>query len=399
MQTIHKTWSVIGMILGLIICGFSANGLTQVHVQAASLPIWPAPAAVAQQDDDEQEADKVKEVEGQDEAGKDTEDEAAEEPIVETIRIPIEMPGPREVRLHLWDGSIVAGDIGIDAIHIETRFGRLQVPISNILNFRPGLQNVPTLNDRINLWVEELGDRDFQVRELARRQLSAMGMLLRNHIRTFDDGGSAERKKHLAALVEEIESLAEESEYVSGGDSVPLDQEDTVTTGEFTIVGRIVENEFELSTKYGLLKLRLEDIKRADRSWGQTAESVRKNVDIGATDFFQRTPKATRIFVKPGDRVSIRCSGNVSWSSWNMSSTPDGLANQGSWNGAPSGCVMARIGKSSEYIKIGSRGDFVAKVGGELFLGVAMQDNYANQRGYQWDGNYQARIVVEPGNR
>jgi hypothetical protein len=26
-----------------------------------------------------------------------------------------------------------------------------------------------------------------------------------------------------------------------------------------------------------------------------------------------------------------------------------------------------------------------------------MQDNFANQEGYQWNGKYTARIVVEPG--
>ncbi len=389
----NSVWTMWGLALFSIGVGLAPTQAGQVQQAGNVAAIRAVRLQPAHQDEDMvQDEDQVTEE-------KKDQDEAADEPIVETVRIPVELPGPREVRLHLWDGSVVAGDIGLDAIHVETRFGKLQVPISNIVYLRPGLQNVPALNNQINQWVEQLGDRDFQVREIARRQLAAMGVLLRNHIRTFDDGGSAERKKHLQSLIEEIESLAEDGEYASGSESTPLDQEDTITTGEFTIVGRIVEKEFELATKYGLLRLRLEDIKRADRAWGQIGESVRRNVDIGATDFFQRTPKATRIFLKPGDRVSIRCSGNVNWSSWNMSSTPEGLANQGSWNGAPSGCVMARVGKSSEYIKVGNRADFVAKVGGELFLGIAMQDNYANQRGYQWDGSYQARIVVEPGAR
>lgn len=386
MKRVHF-WIVTCLCGGLFSAADSTAG-SQPQPAAARV----AAVRLAVQDEQDEVKQEAQEGEGQSES-------QTEEPVVELAPLPVDPPGPREVRLHLWDGSIVAGDIGLDAIHIETRFGRLQVPIANILDFRPGLQNVPTLNDKINSLVEQLGDKDFQVRELARRQLSAMGLLLRNHIRTFDDGGSAERKKHLQALIEEIDAQAEESELGMGGDAAPLDQEDRVTTGEFTIVGRIVENEFELSTKYGMLRLKLEDIKRADRSWGMAQDAVRKTIDIGATDFFQRTPKGTRIFLKPGDRVSIRCTGNVSWSSWNMSSGPDGLANQGSWNGANSGCVMARVGRSSEYIKIGARGDFVAKVGGELFLGIAMQDNYANQRGYQWDGNYQARITVESGGR
>ncbi len=327
-------------------------------------------------------------------AEEEQEDEAA--PMLETDSTGGSQPGPREVRLELWDGSILTGDLGIDSIHIDTKFGTLEVPVSNIQYLRPGLESIPELKEKIVGLVEQLGDKEFQNRERAHRELLAMGLALRNQLRNFNDGGSAERKKHLQTLSEEIEELAED-EDPSQAAKAALEQEDAITTGDFTIVGRIRENEFALKTRYGDLQVKLQDIRSGDRAWGSVGAAVRKNLDIEATAFFQREPAKTRIRVKAGDRISIRASGTVNWASWgNMASSPDGIGNQGQWNGMNCGTLAARIGKSGDVIKVGEKVEFVAKSSGELTLGIAMQDNYASQEGYQWTGKYTARIVVEP---
>lgn len=342
-----------------------------------------------------QEAEKQAEPDAkQDPETQEKEDDSA--PMLETDAL-ASQPGPREVRLKLWDGSVLTGDLGIDSIHIDTKFGMLEVPVSNIQYLRPGLESIPDLNEKLKSLVEQLGDKEFQIREQAHRELLAMGLSIRNQLRTYNDGGSAERKKHLQTLAEEIEELAEDEEPGQAANSA-LDMEDSITTGDFTIVGRIRENLFSLKTKYGDLQIQLKDIRSGDRTWGMTASAVRKAIDIEATAFFQKEPAKTRIRVKAGDRISIKASGSVNWASWgNMTSTPEGIGNQGQWNGMNCGALAARIGKSGDVIKVGEKAEFVAKSSGELFLGVAMQDNFANQEGYQWNGKYTARIVVEPG--
>lgn len=343
------------------------------------------PADAAKQEEDAEKKKKQEE---------EKEDESA--PMLET-EASIAQPGPREVRLRLWDGSVLTGDLGIDSIHIETKFGMLEVPVSNIQFLRPGLASIPEMNEKIRNLVEQLGDKEFQAREQAHRELLGMGLAIRTQLRGFTDGGSAERKKHLQTLAEEIEELAED-EDPSQVANATLEVEDSITTGDFTIVGRIRETQFALKTRYGDLKIELKDIRSGDRTWGSSGSAIRKSLDIEATAFFQREPAKTRIRVKAGDKISIRASGSVTWASWgNMTSTPEGLGNQGQWNGMNCGAVAARIGKSGDVIKIGEKAEFVAKSSGELILGVAMQDNFASQEGYQWNGKYTARIVVEPG--
>ena len=306
--------------------------------------------------------------------------------------------GNQFIRFHMWDGSIVGGDVAFDKIDIDTTFGTLQIPIRDILKFHPGLDSIPALGARITTLVEGLGDKDFSVRENSHRELVSMGLQLQNEIGRFEDGGSAERKKHLEEIKKLIAEMSDESGDLETGElERPLIRGDLIVTREFSIVGKIRQSEFQLSSKFGDLLVNLADIRMADRSFNSSKEEVRKSVEISGTSFFQTTPVSTKIRVNRGDKISIRASGVVQWTNWSTSSGPDGIENQGTWQNQNSGTLMARVGKGDNYIKIGSSGDFVAKQAGELFLGIAIQDNFAkNNSGYRWDGDYTAKIVIQP---
>lgn len=339
----------------------------------------------------------------QQEAEPETQDtEATEDQETETVEpasAEAQELGEREIRLTLWDGTVVTGDIDVNFFEIETQFGRLEVPVKNIINLRPGLDSFPELTEKLTLLVEQLGDRDFQTREKAHRELAALGPSIRNELNRFDDGGSAERKKHLDKIKEEIdESLADDEDWGEGnGQSVELVRGDTIQTRDFTIVGRILQPAFVVSSKYGDLKIALSDIKSGDRTWLETTQSINKTINVKGNSFFQTTPVTTKIRVNKGDRIKIKASGNVQWASWgNISSGPDGITNQGNWLQFNCGTLVARIGNGTEYESVGSKNEFVAKSSGVLYLGIAMRDNYARQNGYQWPGEYKARITVTP---
>ncbi len=326
-------------------------------------------------------------------------DNKTDEEITDTAAIAAKSDiGDQFIRFHMWDGSIVGGDVTFEKIDIDTTFGTLQIPIRDILKFHPGLDSIPALGQKISTLVEGLGDKDFAVRENSHRELVAMGLRLQNEIGRFEDGGSAERKKHLEEIKKIIAELSDESGDLETGElERPLIRGDLIVTGEFSIVGKIRQSEFKLSSKFGDLLVNLADIRMADRSFNSSKEEVRKSVEVSGTSFFQTTPVSTKIRVNRGDKISIRATGVVQWTNWSTSSGPDGIENQGTWQNQNSGTLMARIGKSENYIKIGSSGDFVAKQAGELFLGIAIQDNYAkNNSGYRWDGDYSAKIVVQP---
>ncbi len=322
-----------------------------------------------------------------------------DEPVTDTSKLsgPENTVDSKFVRFHMWDGSIVGGEVTVDRIEVETEFGNLQIPVDKILKFYPGLNSIPALNERITELVAGLGDKNFDIRESSHRELVAMGIQLREEIKRFDDGGSAERKKHLDEIRKQIDSMVDEmDEFGEPTDERPLIRGDEIVTENFSIVGKILQKEFQLGSKFGVLTVELGDIRLGDRAFKEPKVDIRKTVEVSGTAFYQKQPVSTKIRVNRGDKISIRASGTVQWTNWNTSSGPDGLSNQGQWQGMNSGCLAARVGNSPSYIKIGSNGEFTAKQKGVLYLGVAIRDNYANNNGYRWDGGYTAKIVVKP---
>jgi hypothetical protein len=233
---------------------------------------------------------------------------SADEPtVVETVdnSQPV---NPREIRLHLWDGSVITGELAIDEMTVETEFGNLSVPVSKIISFRPGLDSFPQLGDKIDQLVEALGSEDYKTREQAHKGLVAMGLQLRREIYRFQDDGNAERKRHLEEIRKEIESMVEDldEDFESSlDDSAELIRGDAVATKDFVIVGKIAHEQFEVASKYGLLAVKLMDVQFADRRDSGNIER-RATVSVDGKNYAHANSKATGIRLNRGDRVSIR---------------------------------------------------------------------------------------------
>ena len=339
----------------------------------------------------------VQEDEAQGDQPAKSEQEADDGPIVSTRRA-AEPVDEQLVQLELWDGSRISGKLQVSTVGVQTEFGPLQVPIGRIRTISPGLDSYPELRQQLQKLVADLDDKDFEVRETAQRELIDRGVMLRQWLQSVDDQGSAERKKRLGEIMREIESLVEDLDDGLEGDLEPaMINGDTVATESFSIVGRVEQKQFVVTTPFGDLNVDLKDIKRIDRTIFGTAPEVRKVVSVNATAFFQRQPVSTRIRVERGDQIVIRGSGVVHWTNWNTTSTPSGLPNQGQYQGINAGTLVARVGSSGKLIAIGEKKEFRAANSGVLFLGIAVQDNHANNNGYQWTGSYKARVLVVPG--
>lgn len=364
---------------------------------ASALMVVSVPSAVWAQ------ADEIAAEDGLDPGGAtaaEIEEEESDEPIIDSASVDeVSAIGKKYIRFHMWDGAVVGGDVSVARLSVQTEFGSLEIPIEKIQSFYPGLNSFPERKQMIDTLVQQLGDRDYDVREQAHRKLRGMGLQIREQLGRFDDGGSAERNKHLTDLRKELAEMLEDlEEGEEGPDSAEraLIDGDQVNTPEFSVVGKIQQPTFEISSKYGQLMVRLQDIRFADRSFNQPRSEIRKSVAVPGSTFFQNKPKSTRVRVNKGDRITIRGSGTVDWTNWSNTSSPEGLHNQGNWNGIACGALCARIGKAGEAIKIGTKESFVAKKNGVLYLAIAMKDNYANNTSYRWEGEFKARIVVQP---
>lgn len=384
----------------LLICIIAPDAYAQQQIRSfRAEPRAMVPAQLVVQDEVVQDEVVAEEAAPQEDAPTATgqpDDETAEGE-VEVIDNTAEV-NPREVRLHMWDGSVITGELDVANITVTTEFGQLTVPIESIVSFRPGLNSFPNRKQQIDALVEQLGSSDFKTREAAKRDLVAMGTMLHKHIYTYSDDNNAERKRHLEEIRKEFEQQIDDFEdvFFEGEDNqVPLIDGDSVQTNQFVIVGKIDQEGFSVNSKYGKLIVQLSDVRLVDRE--QVGTLVRRtNVTVQGKSFIHSSPKSTGLRVNRGDRIQISASGQMTMSPWGNQAAvqPDGNSSYGNFHGHGGGTLLAVIGDSSEYIKVGSRASFIAPSSGVLKLGIAIQMDYANPN-YDFPGEYKAKITIE----
>jgi hypothetical protein len=307
--------------------------------------------------------------------------------------------GPKHIRLHLLDGSVISGDLSVSEISVETDFGKLVVPIDRIRSFTPGLDSNTRLSQQIETLLKNLGSDDYQTREQAHKDLAAMGRKAHKELQRFAGDENAEVKRHVGEILKETEEQAEER---ADDEEAPVEQPwirlDTVVTIYFTVLGRVSPKEFKIESKYGPLTIQLADVKRGEREIA-VREIFRKTIAIDASNLAQRSFKSSGLKVQAGDKVSLTADGSIVMSPWGnaASSGPAGAPNYGWYipNQIPGGALIARIGDKGTVFMVGRQSTFVAKRTGVLQLAIGMQAEYANE-GYAYPGQYTVKLKIDP---
>ena len=301
----------------------------------------------------------------------------------------------QEIRLLMNDGAVLTGKLSTSSILVNTEYGPLTIPIRSIVHFTPGLDSQTKLKAKVNELVEKLGDKEFAARQQAQGQLLALGPRIRPALATYTTVKDAERLNRIKAVLKTFDEMLtemEEDEEVNVDDHV-MRVEDVIKTTSFTVWGKITNESFKLDSRYGLLNIDLADIRRAERDMGQASE-ISKKVEVAGRNQTYGEWASTGITVNRGDRISITAKGSITMTPWgsNRVSTPDGCPNCGSFNGHVMGALVARIGSSDKWVKIGRKSTFVADRAGKLELAVAIQ---ANWKTYSFPGEYDTSVKVK----
>ena len=326
-------------------------------------------------------------------------DAAKEESAVDVPRKPAVPLGPKHIRLHLFDGSVISGDLSVSEISVETSFGKLVVPIDKIRSFTPGLDSNPKQVDELAALINNLSSDDYKTREQAHKDLAALGTKVRRELEQYVTSDNAEIKRHVTEILKELEAAAEEQgDDEEATTEQPWIRLDTVVTSDFTVVGKVSPPEFTIESKYGPLNVKLADVKMAARE-ASAKESMRKTVTVEGANIAQRSFKNSGVRVEAGDRITLRAEGNIVMSPWgsNAATGPDGAPNYGWYvpNQIPGGALVARIGDKGTIFKVGRQTTFVAKSSGVLQLAIGIQAEYANE-GYQYPGQYSVKLKIDP---
>lgn len=325
------------------------------------------------------------------EAKPDEEEPAARRPVAPPL-------DPRFMRLHMLDGSVIAGNLSIADLPVDTEYGKLSIPIASIRSFTPGLKSHPQLEAEVSKQIEELGSEDFKAREAAHRELAQRGVSIKRILEQALADASAEQRRHLQQILKELEEADTGSDDDEAAHRHAWIADDTIVTQRFTVVGKITRPEFQIESKYGPLTVKLLDVTRGEREVAGR-DAIRKTLSVSGNQLAGRSFKVSGIRVEAGDRVTIRASGQIAMTPWGggQVSTPDGGQNYGWYvpNEILGGALVVRIGDNGKPMKAGSRSTFVAKSTGILQFAIGMAPEYS-QQGYQFPGQYEVNVKVEP---
>ncbi len=301
--------------------------------------------------------------------------------------------GEKVLRVSLMEGSVVSGKLSVTSIMVETDFGKLEVPVSKIVSFTPGLDSHPKQREDIRRLVLQLGANDKALRDAAEKELGAMGSSIKQLLDEFRDDKDTERRNRVTKILEEIDQQADEEE---AGRQAALIDDDTITTTSFTMVGKISPQSFQLQTKFGPLTVNLSDIRRAEHGSDEKPE-FRKTIEVPGNNLAQR-PLNSGIKVNKGDKVELEASGSVVMSPWGseQASGPEGGANFGQYKpGINGGALVMRYGQNGTEELVGRSKKFTATKSATLFFFMAMQPNFGGG-GYQFPGAYKVKVRVVP---
>lgn len=299
---------------------------------------------------------------------------------------------PLLIRCQMADGTIIVGKLSASAIEVDTKFGRLSVPILQLVSIRPGLESRPQQRQQIQAWLAQLGHDDANQRKAAAAELAKIGPSLRPLLEEAAKNAAGHLKTELPALWSRIaDEMGEDS-----ADPMAATPLDVIRTGTFDMTGRVVPQSFTLATDFGTFTLPLAQLVRLEREAVRNTDQ-RSELAVTGEHFAPRAFLDSRLHLEKGDKVTIKASGAINFNRYgaNVRLTPDGAANIGWYvtNKIANGALCYRIG-GGEVERAGTGVTFVAKKAGKLELAVAMHDRYLRNE-QPATGDYKVQVKIE----
>lgn len=300
---------------------------------------------------------------------------------------------PHVLRFYLVDGSVLIGKPATKVLDVETRFGKLAVPLEKIRWLRPGYEQQPQRKASVAGWLEDLGSDDATKRKAAAGELAKIGPGLRPQLMPLLQDASAVRVAEVKLLMEKINEMTPEGDQ-GAFERAAVTALDAIVTTEFAMLGRVTHASLTITNEYGSFDVPVGQVKLIDR--GGTAEQRTGSFTVNEQHLTGRTFAATKIHIDKGDQIVLRATGQIQIPRYGTGavSGPDGAANYGWYlNGKiPNGALLFRIG-NGETQKAGTSLKIIAKESGELQLGIGMTSRFVRE-GQAFPGDYKVEVTV-----
>ena len=307
---------------------------------------------------------------------------------------PRQKTGPDELRFKMMDGSALLGVINEKELKVRTQYGMLKIPVGDICSFTPGLDSKPMLSRRIATLIQRLGSENVDEREESQKTLASMGLPVRDEIRRVREDPNLERRGRIEKILEFFKG---QKEALALEDPACLPKawvsEDVLVSESFTMRGDMTPKAFEITTRYGRMKLRLSEIDTVERV-RSGVKGVDRRFRVTTEHIAQKNFTNTGILLDPGEEVCVTAGGLILMTPWGKDkvSTPEGSATYGWYdqnNQIHAGTLVARIGCDGKIFKIGTKKTFTVIKRGTLQFAIGMNPSYLN---YFYPGRYRIQV-------
>jgi hypothetical protein len=266
------------------------------------------------------------------------------------------------------DDSVVRMFILQERLEVVTKYGKLSIPVADILKVDFGIHVSEELQKKIAQAIEELGSENYKTRELALKNLVGWGPNAYPQVYKACKSDQPEVKKRAQMAMDKLKAKHPTR-------NLRLREEDIIVTANFTVVGKIITTTIKAKAEnFGELDLQLAKL-RGIRSLSASAEV---DTTVDATKYAVIGQWMDSGFeVREGMRLHIVASGSVNlWpQNGGFVSTPKGYTQQGFIQGPGTqhypGTLLGRVGVDGPMFVIGDRYDGPTNREGKLYLHIA----------------------------
>ncbi len=294
---------------------------------------------------------------------------------------------PVKTVLLLSDGSRIVGQMEAGTLAVDTAFGRLEVPVDQVLRLRVARCSDAATRREIAALVRDLSSQEFATRERATVELRKRGDAAAGMLREAAESADPEVRSRAGKLLDEYEAAHPETLAEENVEAPLLGEEDELVTRRFTARGRLEAATFAVKTEYG--DLRIPRSKVVFASLG-TPRTISRDFTLAGENTVHK-PVATGIRVSPGDCIKFAASGSIYFEDEEETCTPAG--NTDWWGqevaGHPGNALIGRIG-NGPYFLVGESATVRVTRSGPLQLCLAYSGSVGGAQ-----GKYEAKVVVE----
>jgi hypothetical protein len=273
---------------------------------------------------------------------------------------------PDEVEVRFGDGSKVRMLMLQDTVEIVTKYGKLQVPTSDIRGIDLGVHLPEGMEERINKAIKRLNNPLFRDRDAAVNELVELGPYAYPALLRAEKTSELEVAKRLETILKRVRA-----KYPA--DLLRTTGQDRIITTDFPITGQIISPSIKAKTPYfGELALKLPEL----RSIRWLSGNHESEVTVEAVKFAKRGQwMDTGVTLDGNSALTIMASGEVDLlndGSGEFVTGPAGTANIGrrGVGGRLPGSLIGRIGDSGAPFLVGERYHAANPPAGKLFLQI-----------------------------